>query len=171
VSLGDGQPAEAWFAAAHPELVVSCFSTALFTAAQYFGLPVATVGTELVLRRLTPYQNSNRVPLTLADAALPRLQPDGSLTRPDPVDLDHLVRAVGYCMQPTRNPDLLTDAAQYLERHGPERYFVKRRLSRVGLAPAPLYRRSVIVRRAIRAVRAGQRVAEIAQAQRPGAAR
>lgn len=171
VPVVDGQPAEAWFAAARPELVVSCFSTALFTATHHFGLPVATVGTELVLSRLTPYQNSNRVPLTLADAALPRLQADGSMTRPEPLDLDHLLRAVGYCMQPTRNPELLEDAAGYLAAHGTERYFVKRRLSRVGLAPPPMYRRSVTVRRAIRAIRAGRRVAEIAQAQRPASSR
>jgi len=51
--------------------VIGCFSTALTTASAFFGIPVARVGTDLLLERITPYENSNRVPLTVIDAACP----------------------------------------------------------------------------------------------------
>ena len=62
-----------------PRWSCSCFSTALFTARQLFDLPVASAGTELVLERLAPYQNSNRIPATLVDATVPQLRADGTL--------------------------------------------------------------------------------------------
>ena len=65
--------AEVLYERMRPALVVGCFSTALLTAAAFYGLPVARTGTELLLERLTPYQNSNRVPVTLVDALLPDL--------------------------------------------------------------------------------------------------
>src|SRR5205823_5954908 len=52
--------AEVLFEKSPPGLVVGCFSTALFTASAFYGLPVARIGTEPLLQRLTPYQNSNR---------------------------------------------------------------------------------------------------------------
>ncbi|WP_306291638.1 polysialyltransferase family glycosyltransferase [Microbispora sp. GKU 823] len=84
-------PAEACFAAHRPELVAGCFSTALVTARRLFGLPVAAVGTDLVLERLTPYENSNRIPATIADATLPRIEADGTITEPPAADLAALV--------------------------------------------------------------------------------
>ncbi|MER5643022.1 alpha-2,8-polysialyltransferase family protein [Streptosporangium sp. NPDC002524] len=126
-------PAESCFAELRPELVVGCFSTALITASRYFGLPVATVGGELVLERLTPYENSNRIPATVTDALLPRLSPDGSLEEPPPVDLPALVGAVGYCMQSEVHPGLRESAAAYLEEHGPARYFKRQRLGALDL--------------------------------------
>ncbi|MDX6353816.1 MAG: hypothetical protein QOF98_719, partial [Streptomyces sp.] len=63
--------AETLYAYARPKLVIGCFSTALTTASAFFGIPVARVGTDLLLERITPYENSNRVPLTVIDAALP----------------------------------------------------------------------------------------------------
>lgn len=57
--------AEAWFERGGVELVVGFFSTALLTASQLYGLPVARLGTELMLERLTPFHNSNRIPVTL----------------------------------------------------------------------------------------------------------
>ncbi|GII00323.1 alpha-2,8-polysialyltransferase family protein [Planobispora takensis] len=137
LTVADGTvPAESYFASSRPELVVGCFSTALITARRYFGLPAATVGGELVLERLTPYENSNRVPVTITDALLPRLEADGSLAEPPPVDLEALVRAVGYCMQSEAHPDLRTEAAAYLEAHGPERYFKRQRLAALDLLPS-----------------------------------
>jgi hypothetical protein len=150
--VDDGRPAETWFAAARPSLVVSCFSTALLTAAHYFGIPSATMGTELALERITPYQNSNRIPATIVDATVPRLRPDGSLQTPAAGDVSQLVQAVGYCMQASRNPDLSVVAAAYLNRYGPQRYFKRRRLEAVGLMPAPAYR-SAAVRQAGRAAK------------------
>ncbi|MFD0886356.1 polysialyltransferase family glycosyltransferase, partial [Streptosporangium algeriense] len=134
--VGESVPAESCFAALEPELVVGCFSTALITASRQFGLPVATLGGELVLERLTPYENSNRVPVTITDALLPRLSPDGSLEEPPPVDLPALVGAVGYCMQSTVHPGLRERAAAYLAVNGPARYFKRQRLAALDLLPA-----------------------------------
>ncbi|WP_214409058.1 alpha-2,8-polysialyltransferase family protein [Sphaerisporangium fuscum] len=138
---GETVPAEVCFQALRPKLVVGCFSTALMTARRLFGLPVATMGCDIVLERLTPYENSNRVPVTIVDAAVPRLAPDGTITEPHAVDLPALVEAVGFCMQSQYYPDLREVAARYIETHGAQaRYFKNRRLASVGLvkpAPAP----------------------------------
>ncbi|MFJ8183391.1 polysialyltransferase family glycosyltransferase [Streptomyces sp. NPDC096105] len=64
-------PAEALYEACRPALVVGCSSTALFTASALYGLPVARVGTERLLDRLTPYHHPHRVALVLAEAVLP----------------------------------------------------------------------------------------------------
>ncbi|MBG0829915.1 hypothetical protein HS041_19290 [Planomonospora sp. ID67723] len=133
---GETVPAESCFAALRPELVTGCFSTALVTARRHFGLEAATVGGELVLERLTPYENSNRVPVTITDALLPRLGADGSLEEPPAADLPGLVRAVGYCMQSEAYPDLREEAAAYLEAHGAARYFKRQRLASLDLLPA-----------------------------------
>ncbi|MEU8394740.1 alpha-2,8-polysialyltransferase family protein [Nonomuraea sp. NPDC048892] len=124
-------PAEVCFAALRPELVVGCFSTGLVTAWRYFGLPVASYGTETVLRRLTPYENSNRIPATIVDALLPRLSAEGHIERPPEPDLPALLRAVGYCMQADAYPDLRPDGIAF-----DPRYFKRRRLEMLGLADA-----------------------------------
>ncbi|MEV7006893.1 polysialyltransferase family glycosyltransferase [Streptosporangium sp. NPDC051022] len=131
--VGETVPAESCFAALRPELVVGCFSTALITARRYFGLPVATVGSGTVLERLTPYENSNRIPVTITDALLPRLSPDGSIEEPPRADLQALVGAVGYCMQSGSHPALRERAAAYLDAHGPARYFKRQRLAALEL--------------------------------------
>lgn len=130
-------PAEVCFAVHRPRLVVGCFSTALMTARRFFDIPVATVGGDLVLERLSPYENSNRIPATIADAALPRLAADGSIEEPPPVDLSALVRAVGYCMRSSAHPDLRDAAEAYIGESGTARYFKHRRLESLGLLPAP----------------------------------
>ncbi|MER7476879.1 alpha-2,8-polysialyltransferase family protein [Streptomyces sp. NPDC126510] len=128
--------AEVLFDRARPALVVGCFSTALFTASAFYDLPVARIGTELLLERLTPYQNSNRVPTTLADALLPGLESgeDGDLLPAE--RLSALLTALGFTMQPQIYPDLRPQAERFLARHlGPRtrRYFKKRRLTALGL--------------------------------------
>ncbi|MGV9534646.1 polysialyltransferase family glycosyltransferase [Streptosporangium sandarakinum] len=129
-------PAESYFAALRPGLVVGCFSTALVTARNHYGLPVAAVGGELVLERLSPYENSNRIPVTITDALLPRLAADGSVSEPPPADLPALVRAVGYCMRAGAHPGLREAASAHLDAHGPDRYFKRQRLSALELLPA-----------------------------------
>ncbi|CAM5227920.1 putative protein OS=Streptomyces tendae OX=1932 GN=GUR47_16405 PE=4 SV=1 [Streptomyces tendae] len=57
-----------------PEMLVGCFSTAMVTASAYYEVPVARVGTALVMERLTPYPNSNRVPLAVVDHLVPDLE-------------------------------------------------------------------------------------------------
>ncbi|MFJ7332048.1 alpha-2,8-polysialyltransferase family protein [Streptomyces sp. NPDC101116] len=128
--------AEVLFDRARPALVVGCFSTALFTASAFYDLPVARIGTELLLERLTPYQNSNRVPTALADALLPCLESgaDGDLLPAE--QLSGLLTALGFTMQPQIHPDLRPQAERFLARHlGPRtrRYFKKRRLTALGL--------------------------------------
>ena len=107
---GGDELAEARFARGGVALVVGCFSTALATA-RFYGLPTATVGTDLLLERLTPYENSNRVPVTIVRATVRDLDVLAGCAdhRPPPaseLDLSDLVGCVAYCMQPRRNPDL-----------------------------------------------------------------
>ena len=108
--------AESWFRSERIGLVVGSFSTGLMTARSLYGLPVARVGTRLVLRRLRPYENSNRIPAVAVDAAVPDLAdcaPNAS-AHPLPLagaQLDSLLRTVGYCMQPGRYPELRADVA------------------------------------------------------------
>ncbi|PWI44581.1 alpha-2,8-polysialyltransferase family protein [Streptomyces sp. ICBB 8177] len=159
--------AEVLFQHLRPALVVGCFSTALLTASALFDLPVARTGTELLLERLSPYQNSNRVPVTIADALLPPLTPqDRPAATPDgtplPVPrLTALLRAVGYCMQSKAYPRLRDDAVSYLTRHldaHTRAYFKRRRLTALALpggVPAQLafLPRNRTVRRAVRRAR------------------
>jgi Alpha-2,8-polysialyltransferase (POLYST) len=150
--------AEAWYERRTVDLVVGCFSTALMTASSIYGLPVARLGTELMLERLTPFQNSNRIPVTLVDALVPDLS---SLTRREnaPVliaetDANALVIAVGYVMQPDRLTARRSEVVSFLRAHyeSQSRYFKRRRLTRLGLpgslpAPPPPPRKSTLRRR------------------------
>ncbi|MBB1255402.1 hypothetical protein H3146_18865 [Streptomyces sp. OF3] len=150
-----------------PKLVVGCFSTAMLTAATCYGVPVARVGTELLLERLTPYENSNRMPVVLVDHLVPDLadRPSGVLPEPDPAELTALVHAVGYCMQAKTYPALRARAADWLAAHPAERrrYVRQRRLTALGLpgglAPGrvAVLRRNPVARRVARALRSGGR--------------
>ncbi|MEV6809545.1 polysialyltransferase family glycosyltransferase [Streptomyces sp. NPDC051132] len=160
--------AEVAFRRLRPALVVGCFSTALFTAATLYGLPVARTGTDTVLARLAPYQNSNRVPVTIADALLPDLGDAAGVSGWSPpgpervAELAALLRAVGFAMQPKIYPELRADAESYLSRHLDARtwrYFKRRRLTALalpGAVPAQLsfIPRSPTVRRLARRARA-----------------
>lgn len=132
--------AEVLYQRMRPTLVVGCFSTALLTASALYGLPVARVGTGTLLDRLAPYENSNRVPVTIVDALLPELGDRAAVTSQRPgttvADLDGLVRAVGFAMQPKIYPSLHADTEAYLTRHLSTqtlRYFKRRRLTSLGL--------------------------------------
>ena len=128
--------AEVLFEKARPALVVGCFSTALFTASALYDLPAARIGTELLLERLTPYQNSNRVPVVLADAVLADLEGRRSEDAIPAGDLNALVTAVGFTMQPQICPSLRPAAERYLAKHfkpRTQRYFKRKRLTSLGL--------------------------------------
>ena len=128
--------AEVLFEKARPALVVGCFSTALFTASALYDLPAARIGTELLLERLTPYQNSNRVPVVLADAVLPDLEGRKGEQAVPADTLNDLVVALGFTMQSQIHPPLRPAAERYLSKHlGPRtrRYFRKKRLTSLGL--------------------------------------
>ncbi|MGW0465925.1 polysialyltransferase family glycosyltransferase [Streptomyces sp. NPDC003027] len=131
--------AETFYERCRPRLVVGCFSTAMLTAAVYYGVPVARVGTGTILERLTPYENSNRVPLTVVDHLVPDLETgaDPAVPGPTPETLAPLVRAVGYCMQPKLHPSLREETAALLAdglgEQSTGRYFDRDRLGRLGL--------------------------------------
>jgi hypothetical protein len=148
-----------------PALVVGCTSTALFGAARFHGLPVATVGTGLLLERLTPYENAERIPATLADALLPAIGDAEAVAAQKPRDgeeLDGLLAAVGFAMRPKVRPDLRPAAESYLSTHLDDRtwrYFKRRRLASLalpGVVPARLafLRSSPALRRIARRARA-----------------
>ncbi|MDX3456795.1 polysialyltransferase family glycosyltransferase [Streptomyces sp. ME02-8801-2C] len=136
--------AETVFAQLKPDLVIGCFSTALMTAAAFHGIPVARVGTRTLLDRITPYENSNRIPLTIVDAALPDAEDGPSDFMCSPTDagvaerLTPLVRAVGYCMQPRKHPELRDEVAAWLSTRSAAdaHYFERRRLTGLRLYPA-----------------------------------
>ncbi|GAA3868603.1 alpha-2,8-polysialyltransferase family protein [Streptomyces lacrimifluminis] len=160
--------AETVFAYLKPQLVVGCFSTALMTAATFYGIPVARVGTETLLDRITPYENSNRIPLTIIDAALPDAERDLAASIGTPSDdpglvgrLSPLVKAVGYCMQSRKHPQLRDEVAAWLSVHLPENahYFKRRRLTSLRLpggstVRAETLRRNPTVRKVVKKVRA-----------------
>ncbi|WP_327661888.1 MULTISPECIES: polysialyltransferase family glycosyltransferase [unclassified Streptomyces] len=135
--------AEVLYQRMRPVLVVGCFSTALLTASALYGIPVARIGTSTLLDRLTPYQNSNRVPVTIVDALLPDLSDRTAVEaqeQPLPVgELDELLRAVGYAMQAKIYPELRRPAERYLATRLDDRtwrYFKRRRLTSLALPGA-----------------------------------
>ncbi|PZH15068.1 hypothetical protein C1I97_09030 [Streptomyces sp. NTH33] len=155
-------PAEVLFGAARPALVVGCFSTALFTASAFYGLPVARVGTGALLDRPAPYQDGNRVPVVLADAVLPDLEPGQGEDALPADELNGLLTAVGFTLQPRIHRSLRPAAERYLAQHlrpRTRRYFRRGRLTSLGL-PGGIPRRlaflprSSTARRAVRRARA-----------------
>jgi hypothetical protein len=157
--------AEVLYQRMRPALVAGCFSTGLLTASALYGLPVARVGTQTLLERLAPYENSNRVPVTVVDALLPELTDKAAVAGQhggmDTDALAALVRTVGFAMQPKILPELRAEAEKYLTEHlDPHtwRYFKRRRLTSLGL-PGGVPRqlaflpRNAAVRRAVRKAR------------------
>ncbi|MBQ1094659.1 hypothetical protein KBY55_00725 [Streptomyces sp. b94] len=142
-----------------PELVVGCFSTAMVTASAYYGVPIARVGTALVMERLKPYPNSNRVPLAVVDHLVPDLERGRTPALVDtvPETLSPLVRAIGFCMQPKTYTDLREPTETWLRANlatGPGYYFPELRLTELGLPGSrPQLRAKLQVRRARRVVR------------------
>ncbi len=144
----DPQLAETWFGHPAVDFVGGCFSTGLATAHRLYNLPIRSTGTQLVLRRLAPVANSNRVPLLLADQLFgdpPRVL--------DTEQLAVLVKAVTYAMQPTAYRRFQS-AASEIATADPAllpRYVPRSRLAALGLiGPAGLRRASRVVPRKLR---------------------
>ncbi|MCZ0987335.1 alpha-2,8-polysialyltransferase family protein [Streptomyces diastatochromogenes] len=162
--------AEVVYQRMRPALVVGCFSTALLTASALYGLPVARVGTDLLLERLTPFENSNRIPVTVVDALLPELSNGEAVTEQregmDVAALGALVRAVGFAMQPKILPRLREETERYLAGNlnaQTLRYFKRKRLTSLALpggVPSQLsfIPRNATVRRVARKARNLRRV-------------
>ncbi len=154
-----------------PALILGGFSTALATARAVFGVPAVAVGSDLLLEKITPYQNSNRIPLTIIAEVCDGTGTVGSTdegtvpgpgagTSLEPHELQALVDAVSYCMAPEFSRELRTDAEAFLARvfaaegpasaHRLRRYFKRRRLTALALpggqtkriAPRRLVRRT-----------------------------
>ncbi|MGW1206173.1 polysialyltransferase family glycosyltransferase [Streptomyces cyaneofuscatus] len=154
--------AETLYERCAPGLVVGCFSTAMFTAAAYYGIPIARVGTRLVLDRITPYENSNRIPLTIVDHLVPDLEQPDALAeertdvRVAPATLGPLVRTVGYCMQSRRHPALRPEAEAWLRERldaTTQHYFKRRRLQSLTLPGGGPRTTAVRLRRTVRRTR------------------
>ncbi|WP_210572509.1 polysialyltransferase family glycosyltransferase [Streptomyces sp. GESEQ-4] len=131
--------AEVLYERLRPDVVLGCFSTALFTATTVYGIPAVRVGTDLVLRRLKPYENSNRIPLVIADCVLPG---PGAVEARD--EVRRLVATVSFCMQPIAYAHLRPTAEQLLSAARAKavagRYLGLLRLTRLRLPgglPAP----------------------------------
>ncbi|GAA1246378.1 hypothetical protein JOF42_003271 [Microbacterium phyllosphaerae] len=125
--------------------VIAGFSTALPTVRALFGRDIEAVGADTVLSRLTPYENSNRVPATIVDVLT---RPDSPYREPERMQL--LIDAVGYAMQPVVAAHLRRRAVELLTSIRPsdrDRYFAPERLAELLLPGAPP---ETAVRRALR---------------------
>ncbi|MFI8518378.1 polysialyltransferase family glycosyltransferase [Streptomyces sp. NPDC085481] len=153
--------AEVLYRELRPALVVGCFSTALMTASGFYGIRTARVGTRPLLARLSPYQNSNRVPLALVDTLVPDLEAGEERPAPNTAELAGLVAAVGFAMQPKIRADLREAAVRHLS--GPlaaatRHHFTRRRLTSLGLPGGlPVPRHPRIRRLARRALKLKRR--------------
>ncbi|MPY44537.1 hypothetical protein FNH04_32920, partial [Streptomyces phyllanthi] len=166
--------AESLYGLLQPELVISCFSTALLTAATCYRIPVARTGTDLLLERLTPYENSNRVPATIVDAVVPEL--GGEAPTRDIAHLSGLLTAVGYCMQSEAHARLRPEAEAWLAAHpdiARPPYVTRRRLTALQLPGGLRVIRLPGVARALRLPSSLARIPGVARALRrfPGARR
>ncbi|MCS3444015.1 alpha-2,8-polysialyltransferase family protein [Microbacterium phyllosphaerae] len=125
--------------------VIAGFSTALPTVRALFGRHIEAVGADTVLSRLTPYENSNRVPATIVDVLT---RPDSPYREPERMQL--VIDAVGYAMQPVVAAHLRRRAVELLTSIRPsdrDRYFAPERLAELRLPGAPP---ETAVRRALR---------------------
>ncbi|MFF3250558.1 polysialyltransferase family glycosyltransferase [Actinacidiphila glaucinigra] len=155
--------AETLYHHCRPELIAGCFSTAMATGSAYYGVPVARVGTALVMKRLRPYENSNRVPLAIVDHLVPDLEREETpaLVGEAPESLSPLIRAIGFCMQPKTYPNLRESTVAWLREHlagSPGYYFPEMRLAELDLPGSRPQMRAKVqariqVRRARRVVR------------------
>ncbi|WP_435746972.1 polysialyltransferase family glycosyltransferase [Microbacterium sp. PMB16] len=136
VEYRGGIPAELLAERLDAVAVVAGFSTALPTVHTLFGREIGSAGADTVLRMLTPFENSNRIPATIVDALTRDRSP-----YTDPARLQLLVDAVGYAMQPEIAAHLrpraeeLLDGLDAAER---DRYFAPERLSALRLPGAPV---------------------------------
>jgi hypothetical protein len=131
----DPLPVEVMLLSSDVVAIVGCFSTALVTARSIFGVRSISVETTRLLSRLAPYENSNRIPVTVIDA----LHREGShFDTPETLQL--LVDTVSYCMQPKSLSNRRGNAVAWLSSAAPKdraRYVAGPRLSLLGLPGAP----------------------------------
>lgn len=128
--------AETVILAAKPALVISCFSTALVTAKYILSTEVQAIGTPMMLQALAPYENSNRIPLSIIHGLLVQGLPVPA--QAGAVDmLSNLLASVSYCMQAAQLPALRESTEEFLTEHYAEysAHFKRRRISKLDLPP------------------------------------
>ncbi|WP_430867946.1 polysialyltransferase family glycosyltransferase [Demequina aurantiaca] len=131
IAWEDGMPAEVVLARVPAVILVASFSTALVTGRALFDVPIESWGTQALLGSLTPYQNSNRIPVTIIDAVTQR----GDRYQ-DVAALQRLVVAVAYAMQANNLDHRRDEAIATLEEMSAAermRYFYRRRLTALNL--------------------------------------
>lgn len=151
--ITDPLPVEVMLLSSDVVAIVGCFSTALVTARSIFGVRSISVDTTRLLQRLQPYENSNRIPVTIVDA----LHREGSAFE-SPETLQKLVDTVAYCMQPKSLSDRRGSAVAWLGTADPAdraRYVANQRLTHLGLPGAP--RQNPVVRATIDTARTALR--------------
>ena len=129
--VDDPLPVEVMLVRSPHVAIVGCFSTALVTARTVLGVPSVAVDTHSLLKKLSPFENSNRIPITIIDA----LHRDGSAYG-EPGPLQHLVDTVAYCMQPDTLAPRRAEAEATLAAMSDDdrlRYLTVPRLSALGL--------------------------------------
>ena len=120
---------ETLFTALDVGLVVSCFSTALFTA-RAMGRRTIAVGAGSVLRRLRPYQNSNRMAIVLADLLNDAVPLEGGAVRSaerDAALVDLVAAMTAISMQPGTLESLVGVHDEAVRALGPAQAAVLRR--------------------------------------------
>ncbi len=156
--------AEVVYQRLRPALVVGCFSTALLTASTFYSVPVARTGTDLLLERLSPYQNSNRVP----SRSSTRWSPAWRRTARTPARPTWRACSRRSASRCSRTSAVLRPAAErFLAQHlrgSTWRYFKRRRLTTLAL-PGRLPKqfgfipRNAALRRVVRRARSLKRAA------------
>lgn len=148
--VDDPLPVEVMLAEGNVVAMVGCFSTALVTARTIFGVQSISVDAPTLLRRLTPFENSNRIPLTVVDALH---RTDSPYTEPEA--LQRLVDTVSYCMQPKAQSERRPEAVEFLsemDQSERRRYFTNAQISLLALPGATS--RSAVVEAAMGTARA-----------------
>ncbi|WP_404288261.1 polysialyltransferase family glycosyltransferase [Glutamicibacter arilaitensis] len=128
--------AETVILAAKPEVVISCFSTALVTAKYVLDTQVHAVGTAKMLQLLAPYENSNRIPLSIIHGLFVQDLPVPA--RAGSIDMfSDLLAAISYCMQSKQLPHLRSVAEAFLAEHYGvySAHFKRRRITKLALPP------------------------------------
>lgn len=128
--------AETVIASVRPKVVISCFSTGLATARYILDTEVHAVGTGMMLQALAPYENSNRIPLSIIHALFVQDLPAPANHEGDD-QLSALLAAVAYCMQPVQLPELRDAAEKFLTEHylSFSAHFKRRRITKLDLPP------------------------------------
>ena len=121
-----GLPHEVWTLEGSA-LVVGTASPALFLAPR-----AATLGCRRLLDLKLRYDRPDRMALTIADAGLSHLEPDGSLSAPT-ADLAHLVDAVAFCLAPSVLPELRDRAGDWVAQYGVPPYLRPSLLRTLGI--------------------------------------